>query len=82
MVGLLSLLLPLLLVQVLKPLHSLLLGSLPLILGSLPLILGVFHFNILTLPILVFRRHGVRGRRCLGGEGRSPVHFSMESTSR
>ena len=66
MVGLLSLLLPLLLVQVLKPLHSLLLGSLPL---------------ILTLPILVFRRHGARGRRCLGGEGRSLVHFSMESTS-
>ena len=73
MVGLLSLLLPLLLVQVLKPLHSLLLGSLPLIL-TLP--------DFLTLPILVSRRHGARGRRCLGGEGRSLVHFSMESTSR
>ena len=82
MVGLLSLLLPLLLVQVLKPLHSLLLGSLPLIL-TLPIL--VFHLSwhfILTLPILVFRRHGARERRCLGGEGRSLVHFSMESTSR
>ena len=36
MVGLLSQLLPLLLVQVLKPLHSLLLGSLPLLLTLYP----------------------------------------------